>query len=409
VGVPWLVLAGTLAWPRLDEFTLYSRGDDWLTYQVAAYRIYLQGYWLEAGERLFYYQPLYRWIAGFLHVIFGETSGGETFWDGVCLLVGGVLTFVLTRRFANARWALMSASVTMMLFTLTPIAYLIGRGLAEISAAAFAWTAALLLLHSHGRSAAFVIAAGGFATLAFYARLNHLIFAAALVGFLLPLDLQVRVLAYPRVLVQSIPWRRTLLYAAVVSAGLALFAVRTWAYTGQINPFAGTSFGLNYTGLSPATLLDPEVWKKVGHSLVTQLLVNEQFDPRGALVAAGVVAVILAIVQVPNLSTLPVGLAGAVVGAIAGAFVAHAHGYPGRFSVHLIPLAVASVTISVHSAFGARPQTAHRHDEPGGEDQQPEECRHRWRDRGRDPFEQRKVHQHEGKQRQCGQEGLLSR
>jgi hypothetical protein len=31
----------------------------------------------------------------------------------------------------------------------------------------------------------------------------------------------------------------------------------------------------------------------------------------------------------------------AAIGGTVGAFLAHAHGYPGRFSIHLIPLASA--------------------------------------------------------------------
>ena len=46
-------------------------------YQRFAYRIVMQGYWLEGGSTVFYFQAFYRWIVGLLHVVFGDSSVGE--------------------------------------------------------------------------------------------------------------------------------------------------------------------------------------------------------------------------------------------------------------------------------------------------------------------------------------------
>ena len=57
-------MAGVLrarAFAEIGAFTSYSP-DDWLAYQVAGYRIFMDGYWLEGGTPTFDYQPLYRWI-----------------------------------------------------------------------------------------------------------------------------------------------------------------------------------------------------------------------------------------------------------------------------------------------------------------------------------------------------------
>jgi len=341
VGVPWVAFATSLAWPLFGEFTLYSRGDDWLTYQVSAYRIYLQGAWLQAGEPLFYYQPLYRWIAGALHVVFGDSSAGELLWDCGWLLAGGFLAFAIARPLIGGRGALAAAVATLVLFALTPIWYLIGRGLAEISAAGFAWAAALLLMRARTGRTRLVLLAGTFGVLAYYARLNQMLFAGALLAFLLPLTLPARVLTEPRRLWREVPVRSAAIYAAVLVSGLGLLSLRAWFYTGETSPFAGTSFGLNHTGLAPGTLFSPEVWRNVAHSLFAQAIVNEEFDVRGLIVLGGCVAAVLALLQVPRLRQLPLGPALAVAGGLVGAFAAHAHGYPGRFSVHLVPLAAA--------------------------------------------------------------------
>src|SRR5262249_24341368 len=68
VGVPWLALFAGRAWSDAGRFTLYSQGDDWQMYQAAAYSIFLNGDWIRGGSPTFLFQPLYRWIAGALHL-----------------------------------------------------------------------------------------------------------------------------------------------------------------------------------------------------------------------------------------------------------------------------------------------------------------------------------------------------
>jgi len=50
VGVPWLALFVARAWSQIGRVTIYSSGDDWLMYQVAAYRVSLNGYWAQGGS-----------------------------------------------------------------------------------------------------------------------------------------------------------------------------------------------------------------------------------------------------------------------------------------------------------------------------------------------------------------------
>ena len=79
VGVPWLAFAAAWSLPQVGRFSVYSP-DDWLTYQVAGYRIFMHGYWLEGGNAVFDFQPLYRWMTGALHLVFGDSSVGEVYW-----------------------------------------------------------------------------------------------------------------------------------------------------------------------------------------------------------------------------------------------------------------------------------------------------------------------------------------
>ncbi|HUK36180.1 MAG TPA: hypothetical protein VLV86_19825, partial [Vicinamibacterales bacterium] len=145
VGVPWLALIAARSLPLIAHFTAYSN-DDWLAYQAAGYRIFMHGYWLEGGSKVFDYQPLYRWIAGAWHLVFGDSSVGETYWDAICLLLGAGVTFVLVERAAGFRWGVLAAVATLATVWIGTIWYFVGRGLSEIAAAGWGFIAALLLL-----------------------------------------------------------------------------------------------------------------------------------------------------------------------------------------------------------------------------------------------------------------------
>ena len=44
----------------------------------------------QGGELTFWFQPFYRWIAGALHMIFGDSSMGEFWWDAICVMVSAL-------------------------------------------------------------------------------------------------------------------------------------------------------------------------------------------------------------------------------------------------------------------------------------------------------------------------------
>jgi hypothetical protein len=66
-----------------------------------------------------------------------------------------------------------------------------------------------------------------------------------------------------------------------------------------------------------------------------------RFDVRAVLVIVGFIASILALLRVPLARRLPLGIVVMCVAAVAGGLVARGVAYPGRFSIQLIPVAVA--------------------------------------------------------------------
>ena len=341
IGVPWLAFFAARALPQIGHFSIYS-ADDWLTYQVAGYRIFMHGYWLEGGTPAFDYQPLYRWMTGALHTVFGDSSVGELFWDAACLLSGALLAFYLVKVRAGFRWGLAAMAGTLVTFTAGTPWYFLGRGLSEIAAAGWAFFAIFFLLRARKAPHGALLAATLCAVLMFYTRLNHLLFAFALVVFLLPLHTRLTPAAMARAL-RAVSLRRAALYVGGFTAGVILFMSRTWLYTGVFALFHGTSLRHNDTGLRPWTALDPDVWSRVGHSVAALVFMNEppSPDPRAVLVIVGVLVALAAASQLPVARRQSAVVVLGLVGAGAGALIAHAHHYPGRLSIHLVPLAVA--------------------------------------------------------------------
>jgi hypothetical protein len=354
IGVPWLAFIAARSLGQIGRYSVYSV-DDWLAYQVAGYRIYMHGFWLEGGNAVFDFQPLYRWMTGALHLVFGDSSVGELYWDAACLLSGALLAFQLVRQSSGYRWGIAAAAAALATFTLGTPWYFIGRGLSEIAAAGWAFAAIFLVLRSRKARPRWVMAGGFMAVLMFDTRMNHLLLAVFLPAFLMPIRTTASALQAWRAFGRFC-WARAALFLGVFGAGVVAFMARTWHYTGEFSLFLGTSLRHNDTGLRPWTLVDPQVWSKVSHSLAATIWMNEPPAPdlRAVFVLLGVLVATAAIAQTAVAQWVPAAAVIGLVGTLVGAFFAHAHGYPGRFSIHVVPFACA-LTMAAASRLTGRP------------------------------------------------------
>lgn len=339
IGVPWLTFFAVKSLPAIGRFSIYLPLDDWLTFQVASHRIYMQGFWLEGGNAVFSFQPLYRWTTGAFHLIFGDSSVGEVYWDAACLLIGALLAFQIVRTTAGFRWGVAAGSAVLATYSLSTTWHFIGRGLSEIAAAGWAFTAMFFLLRGRRGHPAWLVAAGLCAVLMFYTRLNHLLFAPFLAAFLLPLRVPAIWPAVARA-VRRIRPMSLVIFGGMFAIGVGLFALRTWHYTGVFSLFYGTSLPNHDIGLRPWTLLDGAMWATISHSLAALFWMNEPArpDPRSIVMVAGALVAVAAVLQVPLARRLPAAAVIAGIGATAGSFFVHVHAYPGRISIHLVPL-----------------------------------------------------------------------
>jgi len=341
VGVPWLALFAGSSLADVGRMTLFTPGDDFWFFQRFAYRIYMQGYWLEGGQWTFWFQPLYRWIIGASHIAFGDSSVGEWYLDAACLLVGAQFAFVVCHRVATFQWGIAASALTLATVAVGPAWWIVGRDLSEITAAGFAYTAALLLVTARRPGIWRAGAAGILAVLCFYTRLNHLPWVCALVALLVPFDVTAGALWRPRAWLSKVSLASGAVIVAVLGAGLALFAWRTWYYTGVFSLFHGTQRQLVATILPTDT--PAQAIRHMVESVMMLVTVQDpaRFDPRAILVVGGVLVAVLALLGVPWFRDVPGGPALFCAAGLAGALVGRGTAYVGRFSIHLMPVAVA--------------------------------------------------------------------
>ncbi len=339
-GVPWLALVVWHSAPLAGRWTLYSAGDDFWQFQRYAYRIVMLGYWLEGGSATFWFQPLYRWIAGVLHLVFGDSSIGESVWDGACVLVGALAAFRLTRVYAGYRWALAAAVLSLVVFRFSAAYTWMGAGLGELSSSGLLYLAICLMAGRRNRMRV-ALAAGLLATLAFYARLNNAVMVASVAAFALSLHVPASAALWPSRWLARLRWQSALCVLGTLVVGVLLFAWRTWHYTGVFSVFYGTQREMLSTvqpGLTWTAII-----RRMIDSVMMVVTIHDpaRFDPIALPVIGGVAAAVLAAVGVPRFRTLPLATVLCGLASIAGALVARGDAYAGRFSVHAIPIGCA--------------------------------------------------------------------
>ena len=345
IGIPWLVFIAVASFDHAGRFSLYAAGDDAWTFQRLAYRIFLQGYWLEGGEITFWFQPGYRWIAGAWHMVFGDSSIGEFFWDGACLLAIALLACEATRRFAGFRWGLAAAITALTIIMQGPTWGFWGIGLSENAGAGVIAMAALTAINARGWPA--MAAAGALATLGFFTRPNSLPIALAVAVFAVPLTVPVRDALRPSRWLGPSTIRMAAAAIATVGVGVLLFTLRTWYYTGVFSMFHGTTMASH--ALWQPGMPWPEVAGRMGSSVLMVLTMNDpaRFAWYAIPLMAAAIISLAAVAGVRGMRDLPLPLVAFFLAGCSSALVARGVAYSGRFSTILIGAGCAITVCAV--------------------------------------------------------------
>lgn len=354
IGLPWLVFITAVHASHIGRFSTYAGGDDMWIFQRLAYRIYLQGYWLHGGENTFWFQPLYRWVAGALHLEFGDSSIGEFWWDAVCVMASALFAHQVVAAANGFRWGLAAAVLCLTIVVQGPEWIFIGIGLSDIASAGFIYLAALVLSSARlggDVSVATAIGAGALAAIGFYTRLNNLPMAFAASGFALSLSVTTGDVWRPRVWWPQIAWRGALGVIGTIAAALVFFAWRTYHYTGVFSILYGTTWRNHalWDSGQPIGTIAAAMWS----SLMMVLTFND--PPRFAWYAmpllCGAAVAVLAVARIRIVRDVPLALSAFFLVACSGALAARGVAYAGRFSVHLLGAACALTICAIAAAI----------------------------------------------------------
>ena len=331
--VPWLAHVATVNAHQIGRWTLYGVGNDDFQFQRFSYRIFMQHYWLEGGQITFWNQPLFRWIAGALHMVFGDSSVGQAYWDAAGVAFIMMFAYRVVSPLAGFTWGLIAALLPMLMFMLGPAAVLVGFGLSEISSAGFIYLAAILAMRRRGGRD--LVLAGLLVTLGFYARLNNLPMALAVAAFALPMTVPAGAWWRVRAWWPLVQWRVVLSIALALATAGVLLAWRTWYYTGVFSMFHGTQRehlavwkpGMA-VGEAAAAMTSSVMMVLTGHDPARFALDS------APLVAAGVIS-LAAVAGIRGFREAPLPAVAMFVAGLTSALVTRGWAYEGRFSLHL--------------------------------------------------------------------------
>jgi hypothetical protein len=193
------------------------------------------------------------------------------------------------------------------------------------------------------------------AVLAFYTRLNNLPMAMASAAFAAPMALRIGDVWRPVEWWSRMSRRVVIGVIGIFAIGLLLFAARTWYYTGVFSLLHGTQGSARSIWKTTDEGFTP--WQQLTRSVLMVLSMSDppRFDVRAAPIVFGVLASLLGVCRVRPFQRLPFSLVVLCLAGLSGAFVAAGTAYPGRFSVHLIPVTAALSMCALSLLVGPPP------------------------------------------------------
>ncbi len=324
-------------WSSLGQMKNWGAGDDWVSYQLFARKIVVEGEWLNAGEGIFTMQPFYRYIIGTYHWLFGQSAFVQNMSDVWCVLGATVLIVGFAKKFRISPLLIFISSIVYLSINLIgAFRYQIGRGLVEYSAMIFMILAAWFLYSARKGGVRPLALATLFGILGYWTRQDHLGAIAGLAFLLLePVDGPTGGWKgyWDRFQLQ---WRKLSAYWGLGIASVLIICFRNWWLGGAFYPTSvGNPIFIISANRSPFfegmyTILAGNYWP-ITPSMPSIVLVS------------GTIIALTALVWCPKVvEDFPISLGVIIVGLFAPYAFLWNGGYAPRFSIHLLPITVLS-------------------------------------------------------------------
>jgi hypothetical protein len=326
-------------WHALGQWKNWGTGDDWTAYQMYARKIIVGGEWLNAGEGIFVMQPLYRYIIGVYHWLFGQSAFVQHMADVWCVL--GITTFLASwavKLRLSALTAFVASFIYLIPTFLGGFRYHIGRGLVEFHAVLFIALAIWFLYQARDGSFFKVILAGIFGVIGYWTRQDHLFIITLLVFFIIEpthgTTKEVWMSYWEQIWTH---WKKGFTYVGIVAFGVFLMCFRNWCVGGVFGPT--NSNHPNYIGhdlahfYQRARIILTAVERGIP-SLTTFVLLP------GTLIG------LVALVWRPKfLQNYPMAIGLSLIGLFLPYWFVANWAYAPRYSIHLLPLAIISLML----------------------------------------------------------------
>ncbi|MCB2191639.1 MAG: hypothetical protein KQI62_08740 [Deltaproteobacteria bacterium] len=332
-------------WGTASAFTLYTNGDDWLTYQMFASHIALEGDWFHFDHRpVLTYQPLYRYIVAILHVFFGQSSLAQKLFD-VWSVVGAASILAAMARYwrVSLAWCLLAPAIYLIPVLIDRFLFLIGIGLQEYPAMLFMVAVAWTMLQNRDKNPR-ILKPSILAIIAFLLRPDHILGLAALVLLAYPPILGNLIEAWTKLLRLLLgSWKRIVSYGCVLLGGVLAIAFRNWV--------GGNEFVINKA--SNLQYLSIKTWAASWDSINLLLTARDSgIHISGFMLWAGVlIGLICLVIRMGLLKRYPLELGLILLCIIAPYFLLKVNAYTPRFSVHLLPFAVLSLLLAIRAIW----------------------------------------------------------
>jgi hypothetical protein len=187
LGVGAMPLFAVQWWGDMTGMSFFEVGDDWLAQQNLARAIFVGGDWLSfASEKIYVYQPGYRYFTGFLHLLLGQSAWPSRMLDAWAVVaVAAMVPALCLWAGTTHRWALLAGFLAFAAYCSRPPFRLMGQCIHEYVGAALLVGVAWLIVHGT-RSPWKFMWLGALAAAAYLVRQNHLFAILACGLFFLP-------------------------------------------------------------------------------------------------------------------------------------------------------------------------------------------------------------------------------
>ena len=333
-------------WPSLGHWKNWGTGDDWTSYQMFARKIVVEGEWLNAGEGVFIMQPLYRYFVGFYHWLFGQSAFVQHMADVWCVLGATVLlaSWAVKLRL-SALIILIANTIYLAIILMGTIRYHIGRGLIEHHAMIFMVLAGWFLYGAREGNFLRIVGAGICGVIGYWLRQDHLIVIAMLVFFIIEPTHGATAEVWKAYWSQIWTyWKRGFSYVGIIVSGVFLICFRNWWVGGVFAPAVGPG-GPDMPPVYFSTEIDvTDLYMKM------KLMLTATHSPIPSfatmVLLPGTFIGFAALIWRPNcLRGFPMAIGCALIGVFLPYVFFSNPGYPGRYSIHLLPLALLSTMI----------------------------------------------------------------